>query len=559
MGTRNIRNSKNPPISGDHLKAKHLVLIRRITQAIFLIFFVFLLIESRLPQDITLDYSIILSSEQNIELNHPVTFFFQIDPLIWLSSFISGHPWIKGFGWAMGIVVITLLFGRLFCGFICPLGTIHHLTSHVRSALKGRQMIDANQKRPDQKIKYIILMLLLWASLMGLNFTGLLDPVVFLFRSLSLAIFPAIGTGLKEVFDMMAQSDIKILNFISYSAEIIVSPVFGYGYKAFQSAWLMGTLFVVILLLNRIRPRFWCRTLCPLGALLGVFAGFSILRLEKHSDKCTECQLCMQACQGAASPVPGQKWEPAECMLCFNCFHVCPENALVFKLKWPPKVNKAPDIGRRAVLGSLVGGVSIPLLAKLDGRIHKVSDARLIRPPGALAEKDFLNLCQRCGLCMKVCPTNAINPALTEAGMAGFWTPNLIMTQGYCEYTCTLCSSNCPTGAIHHLSVKEKIETPVRIGSAYIDRGRCLPWSGNGPCIVCEEHCPTSPKAIRLKEERCLSEKGKGIQGKLPYVNLRRCVGCGICEYKCPVRGKPAIRIIAAGESRSVDNQILLG
>jgi len=541
------------------LKAKHFVWTRRISQSFFLIFFIFLLIESRLPLDIYMDYSIAITSEQNIELNYPVTFFFQLDPLIALTSFISGHQWIKGFGWAIGTVVLTLFFGRLFCGFICPLGTIHHLMSFVRPALKGQTMARANQKRPDHKFKYFILILLLLAAILGLNFTGLLDPIAFLFRSLSLAIFPGIGTGIKEVFDFMAQSDIKILNYISYGAEIIVSPVFGYGYEAFKSAWLIGSIFLIILFLNRIQPRFWCRTLCPLGALLGVFSRFSILKMEKYSEKCTQCQLCTQTCQGAASPIPGLEWEPTECMLCFNCFYACPEDAVVFRLKWPPKANKAPDIGRRAVLGGLVGGVSLPLLGRLDGRIHKVSDARLIRPPGAVPEKDFLKLCQRCGLCMKVCPTNAINPTLTEAGMAGFWTPNLIMLQGYCEYTCTLCGSVCPTGAIHHLSVKEKIKSPIRIGSAYIYRGRCLPWAENGPCIVCEEHCPTSPKAIHLKEETYLSGNGKTIRVKRPYVDLNTCVGCGICENKCPVRGRPAIRVMAAGETRSVKNQILLG
>ncbi len=142
--------------------------------------------------------------------------------------------------------------------------------------------------------------------------------------------------------------------------------------------------------------------------------------------------------------------------------------------------------------------------------------------------------------------------------MAGFWTPNLIMSQGYCEYTCILCSTVCPTGAIRDLSGKEKIETPVRIGSAYIDRGRCLPWSGNGHCIVCEEHCPTSPKAVRLIQGTSLSPAGKNVNVKMPYVDLKSCVGCGICEYKCPVKGKPAIRVISAEKSRSVANQILL-
>lgn len=528
------------------------------SQAFFLILFVFLLVESRLSQDIYLDYSITLTAEQNIDLDYPVKLFFQLNPLIWITSLISGHQWIKGFGWALGIIALTFFSGKVFCGFICPFGTIHHMVSYIRPALKKQSMIYVNQKHPSQKFKYFLLILFLVAALFGLNLTGLLDPIAFLFRSLALSVFPGIGTGIKELFDLAAQSDIKTLNYISYGGEVLVSPVFGYGYKAFKSAWFIGILFLVILFLNRIRPRFWCRTLCPLGALLGVFARFSILRLEKHTEKCTDCKLCLQSCQGAASPVPGQEWETTECMFCFNCFNACPENAIAFKLGWLPSVSKRPDMGRRAVLGGLVAGISFPFLGRLDGRVHKVSDACLVRPPGSLPEKDFLKLCQRCGLCMKVCPTNAINPALTEAGMAGFWTPNLIMTQGYCEYTCTLCGSVCPTGAIYEFSVKEKIESPIKIGSAYIDRGRCLPWSGNGPCIVCEEHCPTSPKAIRFSEGPVPLPDGKEASAKLPYMDLKICVGCGICEYKCPVRGRPAIRVMAAGESRSLKNQILL-
>jgi formate hydrogenlyase subunit 6/NADH:ubiquinone oxidoreductase subunit I len=132
------------------------------------------------------------------------------------------------------------------------------------------------------------------------------------------------------------------------------------------------------------------------------------------------------------------------------------------------------------------------------------------------------------------------------------------MVQGYCEYTCTLCGSVCPTGAINEIETKEKIERPVVIGSAYVDRGRCLPWSGNGPCIVCQEHCPTSPKAIYLKEDTVPGPDGKGVKVQLPFVDLRKCVGCGICENKCPIQVFPAIKVIAAGESRSLKNRILL-
>jgi polyferredoxin/formate hydrogenlyase subunit 6/NADH:ubiquinone oxidoreductase subunit I len=541
------------------LKAKHLVWIRRISQTFFLLLFLVLLVESRLPQDIYLKYSAVLSSEVDLRIGWPVKFFFQLDPLVWLSSLLSGHHLIKGFWWAIGLILLTLFLGRIFCGFICPLGTIHHVVSRIRPSLKGARMVRANQKTPSQKVKYFLLITLLLAAIIGLNLVGLMDPISLLFRSLALAIFPGLGVGLKELFDAMARGDIKILNQLSYAAEVLVSPVFGYGYQAYRTAWFIGLIFLIILFLNRIRPRFWCRTLCPLGALLGLCSRVSILRLEKDDEKCTDCKLCTKTCQGAASPIPGQDWENAECVACFNCFNACPEDALAFKLRWSPQLNKRPDMGRRAVLGGLAAAISLPLLGRLDGQVHKVSDPRLIRPPGSLPEGDFLRLCQRCGLCMKVCPTNVINPTLAEAGMAGFWTPHLIMIQGYCEYTCTLCGSVCPTGAIKEISVKDKIERPIIIGSAYLDRGRCLPWSGNAPCIVCHEHCPTSPKAIYLHKAVVPGPDGKPLSVQLPYVDLKKCVGCGICEFKCPVKGRPAIRVIAAGESRSPKNQILLG
>jgi polyferredoxin/formate hydrogenlyase subunit 6/NADH:ubiquinone oxidoreductase subunit I len=540
------------------VKIRHLVWLRRSLQGLFLIFFLYLVIESRLPQDVYIDYSMAFSADQDLRLGQPVTFFFQLDPLVGVSSLLSGYTLVKGFLWAAGLLVLTLLLGRFFCGFICPFGTIHHAVGTFKPALKGSRMMQANRKTPSQKIKYFILILLLVAAVFGLNASGLMDPIAFLFRSLSLAVLPGLGAGLRSVLEAMAASDIKILNLASYGAEVLVSPVFGYSQPAYQTAWFIGILFLVILFVNRLRPRFWCRMLCPLGALLGMFSRISILNLEKYEQKCTECNLCLKHCQGAASPRPGQDWEAAECLMCFNCYNVCPEDALAFRFTWRPERNHQPDIGKRAVLTGLAAGISVPLLAGVDGRIHKVSDPRLVRPPGALAEVEFLELCQRCGLCMKVCPTNVINPTLAEAGLAGFWTPRLIMTQGYCEFTCTLCGSVCPTGAIREITAQEKIEQPIKIGSAYIDRGRCLPWSGNAPCIVCQEVCPTSPKAIYLQENVVAAPDKKSLKVQLPFVDLKRCVGCGICENKCPVRGLPAIKTIAAGESRSLNNQILL-
>jgi len=540
------------------VKARHLLWLRRVSQGFFLILFLCLLVESRLPQDVAIDYSGAMSSREELRLNRPVTFFFKLDPLVGVTSLLAGAKLIKGFMWGAGVLVLTIFLGRIFCGFVCPLGTINHLVGRVRPALKGSRMIRANQKGASQRVKYFVLVLILVGALMGLNLAGITDPVSLLFRSIGLAILPGLGVGIRSLFDLLAESDVKVLNLLSYGSEVLLAPIFGYEPKAYHMAWFMGLMFLGIVFLNRIRPRFWCRVLCPLGALLGVFSSFGLLKLVKYEDKCTQCMKCDKRCQGAASPHPGEAWESSECLACFNCVGVCPESALDFKFLLSPRVNRAPDVGRRALLGGLLAGVSLPFLGRLDGQIHRVSDARLIRPPGAVPEKEFLELCQRCGLCMKVCPTNAINPTLAEAGMAGLWTPRLIMIMGYCEYTCTLCTSVCPTGAIKEITAKEKIERPIKIGSAFIDRGRCLPWSGNFPCIVCEEHCPTSPKAIYLKQDKVYGPGREMKEFQLPYVDLQRCVGCGICENKCPVRGLPAIRVISAGESRSLKNRIIL-
>jgi ferredoxin len=225
----------------------------------------------------------------------------------------------------------------------------------------------------------------------------------------------------------------------------------------------------------------------------------------------------------------------------------------------------------------------------------------LIRPPGSLDEAHFLDRCIRCGDCMKVCPNNALHPATLEGGVEGLWTPVLVPRIGYCEPNCVLCSQVCPTGAIWEITVAEKTgirgsgfgvragqsqapphrsadppnadapasnttasgtltrtEDPIRIGTAFYDRGRCLPWAMGVECIVCEEWCPTSPKAIYLIPTDVVDRNGKTKTLKQPYVDPKLCTGCGACEYACPIKGSPAIYVTSAGETRSRANQFLL-
>ena len=202
----------------------------------------------------------------------------------------------------------------------------------------------------------------------------------------------------------------------------------------------------------------------------------------------------------------------------------------------------------------------------------KAYSDKVIRPPGSVEEREFLERCIRCAECMKVCPNNALHPAFFEAGLEGLWTPILIPRIGYCEYSCVLCGQVCPTGAIQKIDEKAKMglgQKPVSIGTAMYDKGRCLPWSMATPCIVCEEFCPTSPKAIWAEEvevpKRDDKYGAKGEHAKMgtikvqqPRVDPSLCIGCGACEKVCPIVDKPAVYVTNAGETRSKTNVILL-
>ena len=535
------------------ISTRMLVFLRRCLQTVFLLYFLMLLVQTRLSTDILIDYSIALEGSRPFVIDRSVDFFFRIDPLLRLTTLVGGTPWWTGMVWVAGLVVLTVLLGRVFCGFICPFGSLHHLASlGVRPRHTSNAAFDAHF------LKYAVLAAVVVSALPGLQLAGVLDPLCLMFRSLALAVFPGIGVLLKSGFDALAASDIKWLNWISYAAEMVVSPVFGYGYPGYQTAGFIGILFVTLLGINRFSPRFWCRVLCPLGALLGLFSRWAPLRLVTNPGRCTSCGLCHQGCPASArSASSPDVCDSSECLLCLRCMRLCPQEAI--SLGFVPMASSIPFAPkRRVLLSGMASGMILPVLSRADGRLFSASDPMLIRPPGALNEIDFLAVCARCGLCMKVCPTNAIQPAFNEAGWGGFWTPIVVPKYGYCELACTLCSQICPTGAIRPISSEEKKRTPIRIGSAAVDRGRCLPWSGNGPCIVCEEVCPTSPKAIVFETIDIRDAGGSQMSLKLPKVLLKHCVGCGICENKCPVSGMAAIRVIAAGETRNPLHRLLL-
>jgi polyferredoxin len=576
-----------------------IVTIRRISQVFFLVVFLWFCIVATLgPAWYQLR-------------GWPINWILELDPLTTIATVLSTGTFYANLAWALLAIVLTLIVGRFFCGFACPLGTIHQFTGWVaRRGQASAPRVEANRHRSLQVFKYYLLAFFLVLALMGSVQTGLIDPLPLLHRSVNLALAPIADKGLNALSDV---------------------PRF------YSSVWLIGVVFLAIVGLNLVLPRFFCRFICPLGALFGLLSRFTPWRIGKTSDKCGGCCICEEYCEGACRP--SGKIIGSECVMCFNCLDRCPAGRVTFATK-PSAAGEAglPDLSRR---GFVVAGTGLAVAAmwELGGLSGNNRNPSLIRPPGALDEDRFLSRCIRCGQCMRICPANIIQPALLEAGIQGVWSPaiNYRLGRSGCQLNCIACGQVCPTAAIRPLSLDEKLghgefasKGPIRLGTAFVDRGRCLPWAMDRPCLVCHECCPVSPKAIFVRTVFEPIRDGEGLTARVqskgvdlyaplppginlasgdyylrvsgqpgtalrriigfsgnrltldkppavsggqvfyeakvdimvrlqrPHVDAAKCIGCGMCEHECPVSGLRAIRVYSENESRSRSGRLLI-
>lgn len=439
---------------------------------------------------------------------------------------------------ALIILALTFTLGRGFCGWICPLGSSLDIWNRIWPH---------GMRKGNRRWKYALLFGILLLAFVSIQSIWLLDPLVIFNRSLSLALYPLTAWGLDGI--ITAGFGWRVTEGTALGVWNVFEGWF-LPLKPFQTAILTTTLlvFVAILLLDHFGRRFWCRVLCPLGALLGLISRFSPFG-RRIDDTCTSCTLCGANCRMEAIEEDFTRTRRSECILCLECAQLCDPGSTGYSWGYQSGGQEALDLERRRVLGMLgaavvFGGVWRTTL------VDKTADGHLIRPPGSMEEDKFLDLCLRCQECVKACATTGgcLQPSGSEYGWAGFWTPRARMREGYCEYSCTLCGQLCPSGAIQPL--EEEIKKRAIIGLAYIDRSRCIPWERGEDCIVCEEHCPTPSKAIqfRLGEVILPDQIKTGV--KLPYVDRSLCIGCGICETRCPIQGESAIRVTKEGEQR---------
>jgi polyferredoxin/ferredoxin len=490
--------------------------------------------------------------------------FFLIDPLIFVTTWLTTHTVLVAALGSLGVLVVTVVLGRVFCGWFCPLGTLHDAAGRCFDWLH-RDPKRREHWSPWQRGKYYALVGFLVMAAIGGHWVCIFDPLVLLYRTATVALLPATQWAVEDGATAIYKADpgigpVRVTAASEPAYRFFRDHVFSVPKQAFLGGGLILALFLGLLLLNGYRRRFWCRYVCPLGALLGFFAWRPWLRRTVEAERCNQCDLCAMSCHGAAAAAPGDDWKAPECLGCLNCTESCSRAALGFRWIWPWRRGSGEtsvDLSKRALLGSAVGGVVGLAVMRISPEARGVRyNPRLIRPPGARAEREFLKRCTSCGMCMKICPTGGLQPTLVEAGLEGLWTPRLAPTIGYCDYDCNLCGQVCPTEAIEPLTVEAKQR--VHIGLATFDTTRCIPYAYGRDCMVCEEHCPIPTKAIYSLEVEIRDRDGNVKTVRQPHVDPELCIGCGICENVCPFRDRPAIRVTSANETRHGDNQPVL-
>jgi polyferredoxin len=479
----------------------------------------------------------------------PVNWFLQFDPLVALGTLLSTGTLYAGLLWALVSVVLTVVLGRFFCSWVCPFGSLQHLTGFlVQRSHSFTHKVAANRYRRGQVIKYYVLVFLLATSsgaLIGrllrgsgnlllmlgsvaiavtmiaavVHLSGMVKSAkgkAVLSMALGCAAMVAFLISLEGVLAASLQTGLlDPIPLLHRSINLVLLPLadasgqhFASSARHYEDAWLIGGILLGALLMIPKIPRFYCRFVCPLGALFGILGRYALWRVGKTECECVQCDVCSVHCEGACEPAG--EIRSSECVLCMNCLDDCRHGLMSYRTQ-PSAGGEAPlpDLSRRGLVLAMASGLMTAPMIRLNGVLGTNWNPGLIRPPGALAETDFLTRCIKCGQCMRICPTNIIHPSELQAGLEGLWTPSLnfrIGTSG-CQLNCVACGQVCPTAAIRAISLDEKLGKgahaaggPIRLGTAFVDRNRCLPWAMDRPCMVCQENCPVSPKAIFAEE-----------------------------------------------------------
>ena len=426
------------------------------------------------------------------------------------------------------VLLLTFLFGRVYCSTICPLGILQDITIRISKRLNRRRRFQF--KKPFYTIHYIIfiftVVLAFFGSMILLN---LFEPFSNYGRILANLVGPSFILANNTLVDILGLFGIFFLFQIPLLHVNIISVI--------ASLFFLS----LILYLSYYHGRLFCNLLCPAGALLGIISRFSIFRIVIDENNCKECGLCERVCKANCINSDSKEIDFAACVGCFNCIDACPTVGMSYEGRWKKSSNILPivDEGRRKVLKTYI----LPALGLLLPEINKDSSVGInqmrfdeshrypISPPGSISVDHFSSRCTACHLCISSCPTQVLFPSFLDYGIAGIFQPKMNYTASYCNFDCVICGQVCPTGAILPLDIN--IKKQVQIGKAYFAKDDCIVVTKKRDCGACSEHCPTKAVKMVPYEQRLV----------VPEVDDKICIGCGACEHACPTQPRKAIYV----------------
>jgi len=439
-------------------------------------------------------------------------------------NFITTSAWLSlGF---IVVLILTLLFGRVYCSFICPLGILQDLISRISNLFRKRNKRFSFLKARNI-LRYGFLIISLVAVISGfIVFLGWLDPFSIFGRFMTHAVRPIVIYINNGIASVLFSSNIYWL-----------APV---EFRAFSWASLgaVAVLMTVVIWMSAAYGRLYCNTICPVGTLLGLFSRFSFFKIKLDQATCNSCGLCQKACKAGCINAKDKSVDMSRCIACFNCLTACQSNGVLYNSTSNIRSLESDESRRNFLVKTTTLLLTGAGLTKVFAQPESSNPTQIaeqkefpVSPPGSKSIDRFTSKCVACHLCVSICPKQVLQPSLFEYGLKGFLQPRMDYHTSYCNFDCTLCGEVCPTGAILPLTLEQKhVE---QIGKVVFIRRNCIVRTDLTDCGACSEHCPT--KAVEMVPWRRVL--------LIPKVHPEICIGCGACEFACPTKPYKAIYV----------------
>ena len=476
--------------------------------------------------------------------------FFILITLLFLDFTGTLHAW---FGWLAKIqflpavlalnvgvillwVVLTLVFGRVYCSVICPLGVFQDVVSWF-SGRRKKKKYRFSYSPAVSWLRYGMLGVFIIAMIAGIgSVVALLAP------------YSSYGRIVSNLFAPVYQWGNNVLAYFAERSDSYAFYETSVWLKSLPTFIIAAVTFVALVVLAWRNGRTYCNTICPVGTVLGFFSRYSLFRPEIDAEKCTNCSLCSRKCKAACINYKDHRIDYSRCVTCMDCIDSCKHGAISYKYRFGKKeIKETSETGNtNNARRSFLTGMGLVLVSsavkaqekKVDGGLAVILDKKVparttpLVPPGAKGLRNMRTRCTGCQLCVSVCPNQVLRPSTK---LETLMQPEMSYERGYCRPECTKCSEVCPAGAILKLTPADKSAT--QIGHAVWVGKNCIPLRDKVECGNCARHCPTG--AITMVP----SDADDADSLKIPVVNVERCIGCGACENLCPARPFSAIYV----------------